>query len=122
MTKTFGVNENNDLYIGTDGNLIIDSGITAIEESCQSAVQAQAGEMTLAVNAGMPNFQAIWVGVPNVSQFQAALRKVISIIPGVIRILDLRTNVSKDILAYQLVLLTTEGQTIIDGIVNGSNI
>lgn len=122
MTKTFGVNANNDLYIGTDGNLVIDSGVKAIEESCQSAVQAQAGEMTLATNNGMPNFQAIWVGVPNVAQFQASLRKIISTIPGVVRILDLRTNIAKDVLAYQLVLLTTEGQIIVDGIINGSNI
>src|SRR6185437_17135580 len=98
--KTFAVDKNNDFLIGPDGNFVILEGLDAIIQSCEQASKAQMGEMIFAVNQGMPNFQAIWNGSPNVAQFEAALRKTLLRVPGVLSIVDLTTTLKNNVLSY----------------------
>ena len=119
MTQTFGVNENNDLFIGSDGNLSIVSGQQAVLFACASAAKAQLGEMIYAVNQGIPNFQAVWVGTPNLQQFEAALRNTLLNVSGVVQVDSItftQTNTSKgNILGYTAVIVTEYGETILNG-------
>ena len=62
MVQTFGQNANGDVYIGSDGNLVILSGLPAVEAACATASLAQLGEEVLTTGNGLPNFQAVWVG------------------------------------------------------------
>jgi hypothetical protein len=115
MTQTFATDSNNDLYLGNDGNIVIDNNLLAVRDICANAAKAQLGEMVLAVDQGIPNFQSVWSGNPNIAQFEAALRTTLSNIENVVRIIELDTQINSDILSYHAVILTTYGQIIING-------
>ena len=115
MTQTFGADENNDLYIGDDGNLVIVSGLEAVKQSCESAVKAQRGEMIYASTSGLPNFQAVWVGVPNIGQFRAALRQVLIEVDGVNSVNSIVIGQKGNTLIYQAVISTAYGNSSING-------
>jgi hypothetical protein len=115
MTQTFGVNANNDIYIGTDGNLVIDRDIQAVLTACAQTVKTRLGEMVLAINDGLPYFETVWVGVPNIPQFEMALRRAILAVSGVNEILSLTTSQTGDVLSYTAVILTIFGQGTING-------
>jgi hypothetical protein len=115
MPTTFAGNENNDLYIGPDGNLAIFTGIEAVLNNCATAAKAQLGEMIFAVDQGIPNFQTIWVGNPNIPQFESALRTTLLGVDGVIEILDLDVQISNNILTYIAVINTIYGRGTFSG-------
>jgi hypothetical protein len=115
MAKTLAVNENNDIYIGSDGNLAFATGVTAVLQACQQTVQTLLGEMPLAVDQGLPNFQTLWDGNPNLLQYEAALRSAILAVTNVVDILNLQVDLINNVLSYTAVILTTYGQGNLNG-------
>ncbi len=115
MTQTLGVNSSNDLYIGANGNLVVLQGQNAVEAACQSASLAQLGEMVLATLAGIPNFQAVWVGTPNLAIFQSYLRQTIENVNGVLSVVSLSSSVSQNTLSYNAKISTIYGLAEING-------
>jgi hypothetical protein len=105
----------NDLYIGPDGNLAIVYDLQAVLQACEHAAKAQLGEMFLATDQGIPNFQLIWVGVPNLIQWQAALRSAWLNIPDVVDIVSLIGDQVGDILTYTAIIRTSFGTGAISG-------
>ena len=106
MTQTFAVNSNNDLYIGRDGNLAIVNSLDAILQNCEHAAKTTLGELVLQTNVGIPDFQVVWNGVPNIQQFNASLRQALLAVDGVVEILSLNTVRNGDALIYQAVIRT----------------
>ena len=115
MTQTFAINAKNDLYIGANGNLAIVTGQTGVEQACQTASQAQLGEMILAINSGVPNFQSVWNGSPNLSIFRAFLRNTLLAVPGVLAVVSLNTSVVDHALHYQATISSTFGLIELNG-------
>lgn len=109
MTTTFAVTQDNDLFIGSDGNLSIATGIRAVLFAAQQAAQTQLGEMLFAVDQGIPNFQTVWNGAPNVAPFEAALRRTLLAVPGVNGVLALTVVVAENKLTYQATIQTIFG-------------
>jgi hypothetical protein len=109
MTQSFSINSNNDIFIGTDGNLSIATGITAIEYACQNAAQAQLNEMIFAYNQGVAYFETIWQNTANVAQFEASLRAAITSVPGVTGISNLTILVQNNQLNYTATIQTIYG-------------
>lgn len=112
MTTTFGCNADNDIYIGLDTNLVILQGIPAISQACEHAAKARLGEMVLAVDNGIPYFETVWNGVPNLQQFQIALRKAFLQIADVSEIVSLTTGQVGNTLNYNAVIRTTTGNEV----------
>jgi hypothetical protein len=108
--RTIGVNENNDIYLGPDGNFVVLTGKDAIAQSCKQAAQTLKGEMIFQINQGLPDFQTVWDGEPNVPQFEAALRQELLNVPGVTGIKDLSAAVRDGILYYTVEILTDTGE------------
>lgn len=115
MPVMFAVDENDDLYIGPDGNLAIVTGIDAVLQNCSHAAKAQLGEMVLATDEGVPNFQLVWEGNPNIPQFEAVLRNIFLSLPDVVDVLQLDVASQNKTLFYRAVILTTFGQGEISG-------
>lgn len=116
MVKTFAVNESNDIYVGPDGNIVIATGLFAIEQACKTAVQAYLGEMIYSVNNGVPYFETVFsVGDPNLSQFEASLRRTILSVEGVTDITTLVITIEQSILSYQADIVTIYGAGSING-------
>lgn len=122
----------NDIYIGEDGNLAIAGTtpvpldqINAVLYACANAAKSQLGEMVLQTNRGLPNFQAVWTGVPNIPLWEAVFRQLIESIPGVNYVEEIITQRAynteaytntQDILIYTVTIITAFGQ----GVFNGS--
>ena len=115
MTVTLSVNANNDLYLGSDGNIVLAVDITATLQACKQAVRTLLGEMVLATEQGLPYFQNLWGGVPNIQQFEAYIRQAILAVDGVQEIVSLTSEQQGDVFTYEAVILTVYGQGTING-------
>lgn len=115
MTMTFATNASNDIFLGSDGNLAIVRGLPAVEAGCQTASQAQLGEMILAITSGIPNFGTVWVGSPNLSIFEAYLRKTLLGVDGVIEVTTLTTRAVNGQLQYTATIRSKYGPLEVNG-------
>jgi len=113
MVKMIGINSDNDIFLDTSGNLTMRSDLAAVVDACQTAAQSQLGEMVLAQNSGIPNFQTIWVGSPNYNLFANYLTTTLQNVTGVINVGDLKISREEDIMNYVVNIETIYGnQTI----------
>ncbi len=112
---TFSVNEFNDLFLDSRGNIAISHDLDALLFICAQVAKTQLGECVLNTNLGIPNFQVVWNGVPNIIQFEAALREAILAIDGVIEISSLMTEIIDNQLKYSMVIRTNFGGGIVSG-------
>jgi hypothetical protein len=119
MTKTFSPNNKNDLYLGSDRNLVMTTGLFAVRDLCGNAAKTQLGEMYLYSTQGIPNFTAVWSGNANILQFEFSLRKTLLSVPDVVEITSLSIVIEKDILNYKATILTIYGSLAIGGSING---
>lgn len=115
MTRVFTVDANNDLILAGDGNLSISSDLEAVLQACEHAAKAQLTEMVLAVDQGVPNFQTLWNGAPNVLQFESYLRRQLLAVPGVLDVASLTSSVANNILSYTATIQTIYGEGAING-------
>lgn len=121
--RTFAVNSNNDIYIDMMGNLAITTGLPAVQQVCQQAARTILGEMVLNTDAGIPYFETVFNGVPNLQQFDAALRTAWLAIPSVIEVVSLtfdqvanpQDGNRNSKLTYTATINTTFGSGVING-------
>lgn len=114
MTMTLGTDSENDLYLGEGKNVVVLSGLGAIIAACETASKAQLGEMVLADQSGIPNFQTIWVGSPNYSLWVSYLQRTLLSIEGVLdAAVEIRTI--NNVLSYTATIKTTFGSVNING-------
>ena len=109
MTQTLTANENNDVFIGADGKLAFSSGLDAVKYACSSAAKSQLGEMIYAIDRGIPNFQVVWVGAPNLAVFENYLRETLESVYGVNQVIDLETKSQNNVLSYSASIETRYG-------------
>ncbi len=115
MTQTFTTDSRNDLTLAADGNLSISTGLQGVLQACATAAKAQLGEMVLALNRGVPNFQTIWNSRRNVAQFEAFLRATLESVSGVQKVDELTVNVENSVLKYSAVIVTDFGAGALNG-------
>jgi hypothetical protein len=115
MVQTFGTNSANDLYLGTDGNLILLTANDAILAACMTATRAQLGEMEYFTQNGMPNFESVWVGVPNLPLWQSYLLRILQSVDGVTLVSNITMALSNNILTYTADITTQYGTSTISG-------
>lgn len=115
MTQTFTSNSANDIFIGSDGNLAISSGIEAVAMACKTASLAQLGEEVLTDTQGLPNFQSIWIGSPNYALYESYLRNTLLNVPGVLAVKSITMSAQDNVLSYTATIQTQFGTTQING-------
>lgn len=115
MTQTFAVNDNNDIFINNTGNLSIVFGLTAVLQVCEQYAKALLGEMVLNTNLGIPYFQTVFNGVPNLQQYTAALRLAFLTVPDVLEVVSLITGQTGSTLSYTAIIRTIYGSGGISG-------
>jgi hypothetical protein len=114
--QCFAVNSNNDIYLGKDGNLAIVFDLQGTLQACAHASKTLLGEMIFATNQGLPNFQLIWVGVPNIQQYEAALRATLAEVDGVLEIVSFLADLSDNTLTYTVTIRTIYGVGVVNGV------
>lgn len=115
MSRVLAVDANNDLYIGPDGAMVTADGLTAVMQAAQQAAQTMLGEMIYAVDEGLPNFDVIWNGSPNVAQFEAALRRALLAVDNVTGMPSISTAIAAGTLSYRATIQTIYGPGVLNG-------
>lgn len=113
--RVFTVDKNNDLTLAPDGNLSISADLQAVLFTCEQVAKAQLNEMVLSVDQGMPNFQTVWVGAPNIAQFEAYLAARLQAVTGVQRVIGVEARASNGVLRYTATIQTIYGEGVING-------
>lgn len=111
MVQSFGLSSSNDLYLDLAGNLKIDLGLQALVDICLNVTRALLGEMVLTVNNGLPYFQVVFVGSPNLAVFQAYLINALNGIEGVNSVQDVSMSMSSNVLSFTATIDTIYGPT-----------
>jgi hypothetical protein len=99
----------NDLYLDPSGNLALGTGVAAVQQACQNVSRASLGEEVLSINNGIPFFQVVFVGVPNIQIFEAYLRSALLTVPSVVEIQNLTTAIAGGTLSYTVTVETQYG-------------
>lgn len=115
MARTLAVDHNNDIYIDANGTIAIATSLAATMQAAQQAAQAQLGEMEYSADKGMPNFAVVWNGTPNLSQFDAYLRRTILAVPHVTGISALTITTSGNQVNYSASIVTDYGPGVLNG-------
>lgn len=128
MTQTLSCNvnnvsslgANNDIYLNEQGNISMSYDIEAVLQQCAQVAKTLLGEMVFNTDLGIPYFETVWVGVPNISQFNAALRSSFLNVDGVLEVISLLTSQGEDgspsdRLTYTAVIRTTFGTGAVNG-------
>lgn len=120
MVQTLQLNANNDLQLDASGNLVMLSGVDAVAAACNTAAQTQLGECVLATGQGLPNFQAIWIGVPDYAIWQTYLENTLLNVPGVASVASIKLTQNNGVLNYVAEINSIYGPvTISGGLANG---
>jgi len=112
VVQTFGTNSpDHDLYLGPSGNLVVLTGIEAVEAACATATKAQLGEMVFATGTGIPNFQALWIGTPEYNLWKAAVLSTLQSVEGVTAVTSLNLVVNGSTVSYVAQITTQYSAT-----------
>lgn len=117
-TTSLAVNSNNDIYLDENGNIAIVTDLLATLQACEQAVKTKLGELVLDTTRGVPYFETVFVGVPNLQIFNAGIKAAIIAEPGVVQIVALATKVNGGILSYTAEIQTVYGTGSILGEIN----
>jgi hypothetical protein len=115
MVQTLALGANNDLVLDAAGSLVMLTGVDAVAAACNTAAQAQLGECVLNTAQGLPNFQALWVGVPDYQIWQSYLEGTLLNVPGVASVQSIRITQRNGVLNYVTQINSIYGPTAIQG-------
>lgn len=105
----------NDIYLNALGNLSLSTDIEAILENCAQAAKTRLGEIVLNTQLGVPYFTTLFIGVPLVEAFNAALRSAWLAVDEVLEVLSLDTYQDANTFYYVASIKTTAGTGAISG-------
>jgi hypothetical protein len=115
LSTTLAVNAGNDIYRDAAGNIALASGVVALMQNAQQAAQTLLGELIYATDQGLPNFQTIWNGAPNVPLWTEYLRRTLQGVNGVTKVQSLTVTRVQDEIKYSTVLETVYGLVELNG-------
>lgn len=108
--RTLSNDSNNDLYIAPNGQLSISSDLSALSQTCEHVVKTMMGELILQGDVGIPNFQLIWNGAPNIPQAENSLREALIAVQGVTDVTELEAFVKDNTFFYNATIKTIYGE------------
>lgn len=127
MAQTLSANVNNnipgvssnDIYLDPRGNISISRDLDAVLQECAQVAKTRLGELVFNTDLGIPFFDTVWAGIPNIPQYTAALRASILNVDGVVEVVSLLaeppTDERRDILNYTAIIRTIYGAGTING-------
>lgn len=109
----------NDIYLNDDGNISLSYDLNAVLQECSQVARVLLGEMVFNTDQGIPFFQTVFSGVPNIPQYTNALRQAFLKVDGVIDVISIiaaqgGSNPS-DQLTYTAIIRTIYGTGTING-------
>ena len=103
----------NDIYLDGFGNIATSTDLQAVLEECAQAARTLLGECIFNTDIGIPYEQVVWVGVPNLQQFAAALRMAFIGVTGVTEVISLDLSQAQDTLSFIATIQTIYGTGVV---------
>jgi hypothetical protein len=110
--QSISTNGNNDIYLGANGNLVVATGVTAVQQDCEHALKAQLGEMIYNPRGGMPTFYDVWQS-QNFIRWNAVARATLANISGVFKVVSLSISVNDGTFSYVAQIQTTYSSALV---------
>lgn len=110
MSQTFAADSNNDLFLDAAGNLAIASGLSAVSQNCEHAMKTTLGECIFDLPRGLPNFETVWNGNPNLAQYNLAGVLALQAVEGVVQVAAFESERVGDVLQYRATIQTIYGR------------
>lgn len=95
--------------MGAGNQLVLRVGLDAVEQACESAIEAQRGEMQYDTTRGIPTGSTLWAGVPNQQRYRHFCVAAIEAIEGVTSVKRFNTVILDNTLEYEAEILTEFG-------------
>lgn len=111
------LDETNDIYLDSDGNLALCRDIEAVKTSVACETKTNYGEVILNTNLGIPYFETIFTAHPDIELWKSYMKETILRIPKVLGIIAFKTYIDyqKSLLKYTVVINTEYGTEEING-------
>jgi len=113
--QMLAVDADNDLYLDASGSLARSAELAAVMQACAHAAKAQLGEMIYAADQGIPNFDIVWNGSPNLLQFEAAMRTTLLAVAHVLEVKAFTVTVIGGKVVYSATIRTEYGEGLLNG-------
>lgn len=113
--QMLAVDADNDLYLDPTGSLVCSSELAACMQACAHTAKAQMGEMIYAADQGIPNFDVIWNGAPNLLQFEACMRSALLAVEHVLEVRAFSVDIRDGEVVYSATIHTEYGEGSLNG-------
>lgn len=113
--QTISINEHNDLYIDTCGNIAITQDINALADISKNKALTTLGEPRYNIQDGIPYFETVFTDTPKIDLFQAALIDAIENTENVQRVLSFDYTQNNGVFSYSLIEKTIYGEVQLNG-------
>lgn len=111
---SFDIDSNGDLYI-KNNRLALVRDADALATVCTQVTSARRGEVLFFEDRGIPFFEQVWGGTPNLPQFEAAVISALTDIDGVVAVPQIIAAIQNDRIVYAAVVQTIYGGVTING-------
>jgi hypothetical protein len=98
--RILATDENNDLFLGVNGRLAVRTEQDALLQICGQVMQGRLGEMVFAAGRGLPYFETVWNGSPDLRGFEDAARDALAEIEGVSAVETFTAELADNALRY----------------------
>ena len=116
MSTILTVNDNNDIFATSNDRLSVTTGLAAVLQACQHAVEIRRGELPYNRSEGIDYFTILFNGSPNFLVFESQARERILSVDTVESVLDFEINLNENTAEYTATIQSTLGT----GVINGS--
>ena len=113
--STFQTDNNNGFAVENHQLVLLPSGLEAVRTSVQSEIRVLRGEDRYSTGRGLPNFETIWEGTPDIVQFEVTLRVTVLGVEGVTGFSEFSAVTEGDVLSYRARVSTVFGDFFIQG-------
>lgn len=113
--KTLGINSNNDIYLDSSNNLVIDQGLQAMADIYTNKSQTILGECQYDTEKGIDFFNTIFASPTYFDLFQNELMTQLQETDDTISVSNFQENIQKNVYNYSVNILSTYGEVTLNG-------
>jgi hypothetical protein len=116
--RILAVDGNNDIFTDSSGRLAVNTDLAACMQTCEHVMQSILGEMMFHQDQGLPYFETVWNGSPNLRIFDSAARKALLGVRGVLAVTSFSSAIEENALQYHAEIRTEYGAGVVNGGLN----
>lgn len=113
--QTIAINQNNDIFIDSSGNIALKNDIEALADMSKNKVLETLGESQYNQLEGIPYFETIFCDTPKIDLFQAAVIQTTKNTEDVINVKDFNYTQNSGVFSYTVTIVSDFGDIQLNG-------